>query len=210
MSKGYKLLHFLFAWIFKLSFRIKVVNKENEPSPEKSYILCANHISAFDPILLCAALKKIQPRYMAKSSLFKIPLLSSLIKAFGAYPVDRTGSALGAIKRSTSILASNRSIGIFPQGHRYPGVSPRNTEVKNGIGMICAAAKCDILPVCIKTKNNRYFPFFRRTYIIIGKPIAFVELPINDEMTSMQKNKAITQYAFDRVCSLGEAHGSKN
>jgi len=210
MSKGYKVLHFLLAWIFRFAYRIKVVNRSNEPDAGKPYIVCANHLSAVDPILLCASFKKIQPRYMAKDSLFKVPLLSSLIKAFGAYPVDRTGSALGAIKKSIAVLGDKNCVGIFPQGHRYPGKDPKETSIKNGIGMIASKAECDILPVCIKPKNYKYFLFFRRTVIIIGEPIKYSELPINDDMTSSEKNKVISEYAFGKICALGENYGAEN
>lgn len=210
MSKGYKVLHFILAWVFRLAYRTKVINKQNEPSPGTPYIVCANHLSAVDPILICACLKKIQPRYMAKDSLFKIPLLSSLIKVFGAYPVDRTGSALGAIKTSIGILSQKKCIGIFPQGHRYPGKEPQSTPIKNGIGMIASKAECDILPICIKPKNYKYFLFFRKTLIIIGEPIKYSELPISEDMTSTEKNKAISDYAFGKICSLGEKYGSEN
>lgn len=210
MSKGYKTLHFLLAWIFRAVYRIKIVSPENEPDSGKAYILCANHLSALDPILLCASLKKIQPRYMAKDSLFKIPLLSALIRAFGAYPVNRSGSALSAIKKSVELLKTNLCIGIFPQGHRHPGKLPRETEIKNGVGMICAKAECDLLPVCIKPKNYKYMPLFRRTYIIIGKPISYSELPITEEMSATERNKAISDYVFDKVCALGENYDPKN
>lgn len=204
MSKGYKILHFLLAWIFRAVYRVKVIFPENEPDPGKAYIMCANHLSAMDPILICAGLKKLQPRYMAKDSLFKVPVISSLIKAFGAYPVNRNGSALSAIKKSMEILGNNDCIGIFPQGHRHPGISPRDTEVKNGVGMICAKTGSDLIPICIKPKNYKYMLFFRKTYIIIGKPISYNELPITEDMSSSDKNKAITEYVFDKICSLGE------
>ena len=208
MSKGYKILHVLFAWIFKVTYRIKVVSPENEPSPDKPYILCANHLSAIDPVLLCAGLKRIQPRYMAKDSLFKIPLLASLIRAFGAYPVNRSGSALSAIKRSVEILSTGNCIGIFPQGHRFPGRSPRETEIKNGIGMIASKAECDIIPICLRPANYKYMLFFRKTYMIIGAPIKYSELPISEEMSSTEKNKVISEYVFDKICSLGENYES--
>jgi len=204
MSKGYKILHVMLAWIFRLAYRIKVVFPENEPAPDKAYILCANHISAMDPILICAGLRKIQPRYMAKDSLFKIPLLASLIRAFGAYPVNRTGSALSAIKRSVELLNNKNCIGIFPQGHRHPGKLPRETEIKNGVGMIASKAGCDIIPICLKPKNYKYMLFFRKTYMIVGNPIEYSELPISEEMSSTERNKVISDYVFDKICSLGE------
>ncbi len=206
MSKGYKVLRFLFGWLFRFIYRTKAVFPENEPKDDRPYIICANHISALDPILICAVLKHNQPRYMAKESLFKIPLLSSLIRCFGAYPINRTGSALSAIKNSVQIIEQNKCVGIFPQGHRHPCVDPRSTQIKNGVGMIASKSGCDLLPICIKPANYK-IGLFKRTYIIIGEPVRYSDIPVTEDMQSSEKNKVISDYVFDKICSLGENYG---
>ena len=209
MSKGYKVLYFLLAPLIRLLFGVKVIAPENEPEAGRPLIIAANHISAADPVIVCASLKRHQPRYMAKKSLFKIPLLKQLITAFGAFPIDRTGSALGAIKTSISLLETGNCLGIFPQGHRYPGVDPRGTELKKGVGMIEEHVKVDVLPVCIKTKNYRC-PFLRRTYIIIGEPIPYSDFKLTDDMNSSATYSAISEQVFDRICTLGEKFDPKS
>lgn len=208
MTKGYKVLYFLLAPLIRLLFGVKVIYPENESEQGRPLIVAANHISAADPVIICASLKKHQPRYMAKKSLFKIPLLKQLISAFGAFPIDRTGSALGAIKTSIALLEAGNCVGIFPQGHRYPGVSPRGTDVKKGVGMIAAHTKADILPIAIKTQNYRC-PFLRRTYIIIGKPIAYSELNLHEDGSSSALHAAISEQVFDRICVIGEKFDPK-
>lgn len=209
MTKGYKVLYFLLAPLIRLLFGVKIISPENEPEQGRPLIVAANHISAADPVLICASLRKHQPRYMAKKSLFKIPLLKQLISAFGAFPIDRTGSALGAIKTSIALLEDGNCLGIFPQGHRYPGTSPRDTEVKKGVGMIAAHTKADILPIAIKTKNYRC-PFLRRTYIIIGKPVAYSELHLPEDGSSSALQSAISEQIFDRICTLAEKFDPKH
>ena len=56
MSKTYKFFYTLFVGVVKLIFRIKVVGAENEPE-EGAVLVCSNHISAADPVVICAAMK---------------------------------------------------------------------------------------------------------------------------------------------------------
>ena len=204
MSKGYKILYFLLAPFFRFICGVKVVNPQNEP--DSSFFICSNHLSALDPIIIAACLKKHQPRYMGKKSLFKIPVLGWLIKALGAFPVDRSAGVEG-IKKSIELLNADECVGIFPQGHRNPGVDPRETEVKNGAGMIEARTKSLVFPVCIKTKGYKA-PLLRRTYVIFGDPIKYEDFKVAESDSSSEKNKKITEYIFDKICDLGEKHES--
>ena len=62
MSKFYRVMHFLFAWLTRLILNIRVHGLENEPKDRKeSFIVGANHISAADPVAICAALRRHQP-----------------------------------------------------------------------------------------------------------------------------------------------------
>ena len=189
-------MYAMFSGIVKVLFNIRVINPENEPD-DGGTLICANHVSATDPVIVCYAFRKNQAHFMAKKELFKIPLLRGLIKLLGAFPVDRSGADVGAIKKAIAMLKDKNSVGIFPQGHRYKKVDPRTTSVKNGAGFICARAECDVVPVYILRKNNT-FRLFKKTYVIIGEKIEHVNFVGKD-------NEEITALIFDRVCSLGEA-----
>ena len=175
---------------------------ENEPREEDGpYIICANHTSNADPVFLCAATSEQQPCFMAKKELFKVPLLNKLVAALGAYPVDRKGADVGAIRKTIKMLGEGRCNGIFPQGHRYKGVDPRETEVKNGLGMIAIKAEATVLPCYIKMKKNRWAPF-RRIDVYIGKPIRFEEFDYNPE--AQGEYMRISKQVFDIICDMGE------
>lgn len=201
-TRFYKVMHFLLAGILKLVFRIHVHGRENEPSYEDGpYIIAANHICALDPIFLCAATKKQQPLFMAKKELFGIPVLKSIIKAFGAFPVNRNGADVGAVKKAIQSVKEDRCIGIFPQGKRCNGVNPHDTKVKPGVGMIAAHTQAQVLPVHIKTKNYTK-KFMRRIDIYIGKPIKFEELNYDGEASG--EYLRMSEFVFTRICDLVE------
>ena len=138
---------------------------------------------------------------MAKKELFKIPVLSLLFKMLGAFPIDRSGGDVGAIKKAVGLLKQGDSVGIFPQGHRHPGVDPRTTPTKNGAALICARAEADLFPIYIWRKGNKP-KLFRRTYVIMGERIPFAEIAAM--AGSQGEYKKITDMVFDRICTLGE------
>lgn len=208
-SAFYGGVHRLFARFFLWLFRVRVHFVEREPENE-TYLLCSNHLSAFDPILLAAALHKQQPHFMAKKELFKIPLLSSVIRAFGAYPVDRAGD-VGAIKTSIALLESGKCVGMFPQGTRCRGRSPGETAdmVKNGAGLLIDKTHVTVLPVCMKTKKNK-LSLFCGVDIIFGHPIPYEIIAPAESLADVTHHARQAEYSrmshevFDRICALYE------
>ena len=199
-SRFFRLICFLFRYPVRLIFRMKVVGAENEPI-DGGFLICCNHISAVDPILIVAALKKHQPHFMAKKELFKIPLLSGLIRALGAYPVDRSGSDVGAVKNAIRLLNEGHCVGLFPQGTRQPNKNPRETKVRSGAAMIAMHADATVLPVHIYRKGY-LAGAFRRTVVSVGKPIPFSSFAY--EAKTSGEYARISEEIFDKICELGE------
>ncbi len=207
-SKFYAFLKKYIGGIVGWMFRVHVHGAENEPTAEDGpYIVVANHISNADPVFLCVALNHQQPHFMAKKELFKVPLVNKLVAALGAYPVNRGGADVGAIKKTISLLSEGVSIGMFPQGHRQKGKDPRETEVKTGVAMVAVRAKAQILPCFIETKKRKWTPFCR-VDVYVGKPISYEELNYNSEQAG--EYARISNYVFDKICTIGEtAHDQK-
>ena len=210
-SKFYNGIVKVLGPVVRVLFRLHYHGYENEPDEsEGPYIVICNHISNADPVFISAGKLKQQPHYMAKKELFKVPLVNLLVKGLGAYPVDRSGADVSAIKYTIKMLKEGKCIGIFPQGHRQKGLNPREATLKNGAAMIATRAKATILPCYVRTKKNR-FAFFRRVDVYMGKPIRFEELGYDPEATG--EYTRITNVMFERVCQLydaAEAEAMKN
>ena len=200
MNRFYRFIRGFFGGFFKLVYRVKIVGRENEIT-DKPYIVCANHTSLMDVVMLVISFKG-QINFMAKKEIFKVPILRSFVKAMGGFPIDRKGSDVAAIKKTISMLNEGNNIGIFPQGTRCPFKNPRDTEVKDGIGMIASRAGVGFMPVYIKTKREK-LSLFRRTKIVIGEYISPEELAC--DKTGREKYAHISEYVFDKVCALGES-----
>ena len=205
-SAIYGRLHRLLARFVLRLFRVRVHFAEREPA-DTNYLLCCNHISAVDPILLAAAAHCQQPHFMAKKELFKIPLLAGLIRMLGAFPVDRAGD-VGAIKTSVSLLESGKCVGMFPQGTRCKGKAPRESadHVKGGAGLLIHKTGVTVLPACLKTKKNK-LSLFRRVDLILGEPIPYETLVEGIDPASMSHQALYTHMSrivFERICALYE------
>ncbi len=191
----------------KWLFRIHVHGAENEPL-EGGYLAVSNHISYIDVIVMAVAAKR-QIKFMAKKELFGVPLLGKLITALGAFPVDRSGSAVSSIKKTISLLEANEVVGMFPQGHRFPKRRFDTTrgEVKGGAAMAVYRAKCPVLPMFISTKNDK-IAIFRRIDIYIGKPIANTEFGF--ENGGMEEYTKGAELIFDRIAELAPEERRSN
>lgn len=199
-SGFFRVIYALLSGVVGFIFRVKVVGAENEPE-EGGFVVCANHISATDPVVISYAFRRHQVCFMAKKELFKIPIVSGLVRMLGAFPIDRSGNDVGAIKKAVGIVAEGRCLGVFPQGHRYPEVDPRTTKTKNGAALIASRATADVVPVYIWTKGRKH-KLFRRTYVIIGEKIPFESFEFNREESGAYAK--MTETVFDRICTLGE------
>lgn len=202
MKSGlYAFLHFILAWLARLIFCVSCKTRKKEPPLSAGPLLvCANHISALDPVLICAVLRKHQPRVMAKKELFDVPVLGWLVRQLGAYPIDRKGANADVILKTIKMLEDGYCVGMFPQGTRRAGTDPSGTPVKSGAGLIASRSKASVLPIHIKCKDYR-IKAFRRVKLIIGDPIPYEEYTQGGELEG--DSKAITQYIFDRICELG-------
>ncbi len=197
MGKFYNGFYKCFAGLIRKIFRVEIIGAENEPT-DGPFIVAANHMSNHDVFVLAACMKH-QLHYIAKAELFKIPIVSQVIRAFGAYPVKRGAGDVGAIKNTVALLEKGDVVGYFPQGHRYKGVHPSETEVRSGIGLVAVKAKAKILPVAIYTKKYK-MGWFRKTKVIIGKPIEFESfLPLEGNKRDYDR---IAQTVFSEICGM--------
>jgi 1-acyl-sn-glycerol-3-phosphate acyltransferase len=87
--------------------------------PARSYVFLSNHQSLFDiPALIASSPNQV--RFVAKRSLFRIPLFGWALAAGGFIPVDREdrSSARRTFASASSSLSHGASILVFPEGTR--------------------------------------------------------------------------------------------
>jgi 1-acyl-sn-glycerol-3-phosphate acyltransferase len=115
-ARLYRLTHRVLAPPFTSYFRMQWQGTEHLPS-DGAVVLACNHLSNLDPVLLAAA----SPRpinYLAKIELFRVPILGSLIRRYGAIPLRRSASDPEAIRLAEQVLEHQQVLALFPEGTR--------------------------------------------------------------------------------------------
>ena len=148
-------------------FPIKKVGKKNlKELKGKNYILACNHMSNADAIRLDITFGK-KYRYLAKKELFKKKFTGAFMRTLGAVPVDRSQADPRAIKEIFRLIGENKKIAIFPQGTRAKTVHIEDGSAKEGVAMFAIRTNTPVVPMMYDRKLRP----FRRTKLIIGKPI---------------------------------------
>ena len=164
MNRFYYILHTLVRPIIRLIYPFSVKGLENLPK-NQAVVLCANHASGWDPILICVALPREFPiRIMAKKQLMDIPVLGKILKKIGAFGVDRGHSDLNAVKTAIKAVREGDNLLIFPEGTRVDHEG--DVRPKGGVVMIAIRTGAALMPVYVGGKKR----LFHRTHIVFGEP----------------------------------------
>ena len=128
-----------------------------EKLPESGVLLCPNHSSNWDPLLLGLRLPvNYRLHVMAKEELFRNPILSWIIRKLGAFPVSRGENDINTVRTAMKAIKDGDNLLIFPEG----------TTIRNGMAMIGVRTGATLVPVFVDGEKR----LFRRTRIIFGDP----------------------------------------
>ncbi|EPZ42650.1 MULTISPECIES: lysophospholipid acyltransferase family protein [Alicyclobacillus] len=163
---------------FQLTYRPKVEGLERVPMYD-GIIVASNHLSNLDPPLIGICLPRFI-QYMGKIELFRIPLLGTLFKALGAFPIRRGQVDKKALRTAIDIVKSGGCLLMFPEGHRSktgelgpfaPGVA---TIARKSGGYVVPTAICGP------------YRLFRPIVVRFGEPIA-AEGMSSEELTRLTR-----------------------
>jgi len=170
--------------IVGLFARIEIRGQENLPS-EGAYVLAPNHNSEFDPLVVAVAVWRLgrAPRFMAKESLFRVPVLGGALRVTGMVPVPRTTTTVNqSMKAAQQIARDGRGVIVYPEGTltRDPELWPMRG--KTGAVRLAAAANLPLIPMAqwgVQDILPRYgklrFPRRSRVIVELGAPVDLSE-----------------------------------
>ncbi len=165
--------------------------KGMENTPKGAAIVCANHQSNLDPVLMALSFGyKFPLRFMSKKELFDIPILKNWLNSIGAFPIDRNEADIAAIRTAMKYLKSGDKVMMFPEGTR---VSPEESvAAKTGAVRIASKMHVPILPVYIDSKHR----VWHLSRVYVGKPY-YPEAPHGKE-----DYEALSQELMNRIHAL--------
>jgi 1-acyl-sn-glycerol-3-phosphate acyltransferase len=116
--------------------------------PGQAYVFAANHRSNFDIFVLVSVLPG-RFLWVAKKSLFQIPILGQALSRMGSISVDRDNlrSAVQSLVRATATVKRGVSLIIFPEGTR--ATTRELLPFKKGVFIMAIKAGQPIVPVSI-------------------------------------------------------------
>ncbi|MEX1079095.1 MAG: lysophospholipid acyltransferase family protein [Homoserinimonas sp.] len=141
----FRLLAFLVVPFMSMVARYRIQDGDKVPK-SGAFILAPNHYSEIDPLVVGVVMWKLgrMPHFMAKASIFKIPVLGYLAKISGQIPVERAGMARGSdpLAAATRIVDQGLAVVIYPEGSltRDPELWP----MRGKTGAVRMALEADI------------------------------------------------------------------
>lgn len=177
---GFLLLPFMHA-----VGRYRIVGKENIPATG-AFVLAPNHYSNIDPVVIGLGIWATgrMPRYLAKASLFRIPVVGWLLRQSGQVPVERGGrNSADPLTQARRIAQEGLAVVIYPEGTltREPDCWPMRgklgavrTALESGVPLIPAASWGAQLILPRYSKRISLFPR-KRVDIVFGSPLDLSE-----------------------------------
>lgn len=199
MNLFFHVIYIIVRPLIKFLFPFRTVGAEN--IPEGGALLCANHASGWDPILIALALPNDSRLYfMAKEELFKNGFLRWLITKLGGFPVKRGGNDLAAMKTSLKVLGNGDRLLVFPEGTRVE--KEGDADAKGGITVMANRTGVPIIPIYCGGKKKLFY----RYTIAFGTPY----IPqIAGRRPTPEENQRAAGEVMDRIYEMCEVDAWK-
>jgi len=166
--------------LIRVFFRsIEIEDGEHLPD-EGPVVLVANHTNGLvDGLLLIAALRRY-PRFLGKSTLFKVPPLWPFLKLAGVIPVYRAIDAVtgdhnvSAFATSHALLREGGVVAVFPEGISHDEVTIQ--PLRTGAARIALDAAADpgaedLVTVAVGLVYDAKARFRSRALVRVGQPV---------------------------------------
>lgn len=156
MNRLYRFIVILLSPLVRLVYPYRLTQRGQ--LPEGPAVICANHSSYIDPVLVAVIFgPRNYLRFMGKIELFRIPVLGWFLRCLGAFPVDRSGSDIEALRTSIEVLKSGNKLMLFPEGTRVSADDA--VAAKTGAVRLAARHNVPIVPIFI-SRDKRIFHKF--------------------------------------------------
>lgn len=206
------------APIFRLMFKIVPQGIDNLPKTG-SYILVSNHTTYVDPLAMAYFVYiklRRAPHFLAKESLFRLPIVGSWLPHLGQIPIYRAGrSNEDSLRTAKAYLRAGHTIIMFPEGTltRDPNLWPMRG--RSGAIRLALESGVAVYPVAhlgaekvLETYSSKLKPSpFKQVQVRVGEQI---DLSKYSGDSSTEQMNAATEVVMNSITKLlSEMRGEK-
>ena len=157
-------------------FDLKVSGLEKLPK-EGTYILCSNHQSYLDPIVLASVVPRnvfVNLFAVGTSEIFGEGIMKKIARAVRVVVVDPDANLVPAMRAGAFGLRHGRNLILYPEGERSIDGTPRT--FKKGAAILSMHMQAPIVPIAIEGfyeawPRGKGFQKFTPLRIVFGDPI---------------------------------------
>ncbi len=179
-------------------------------------IVVANHVSVVDPLTLSHAVyvgARRLPRFLAKSELFKLPVLRFLLLRAGQIPVyRRSRDAATSLRDAEAALRDGECVIIYPEGTCTADPQGWPMVAKTGVARLALATGATVVPAAHWGAHRLLAHHSKRVHllppamvqVIVGEPVdlsAYISA-VGDGPPSPDTLREITDLLMGRVTEL--------
>ena len=193
--------------------KIEFIDRQKLPKIG-AFVLSPNHYSNIDPVIMGWAIWKLgrAPRFLAKASLFRLPVVGAVLRGTGQIPVERAGSVRGKepLRAANALAEKGNAVIIYPEGTltRDPQLWPM--KGKTGAVRMALEQNLPLVPAAhwgtqaVMARYSNTISLFPRKTITVafGDPVDLSEFrgkPINAALLT-----AATELVIADITSLLE------
>ncbi len=138
-------------------------------------LLAMNHQSFLDPPFAGISCRR-EVSYLARKTLFDIPVAGPIIRRLNVIGVDRDGSDVAALKAVIRVLRTGGCTVVFPEGTRSR--DGKLQPARAGAGFIIAKTLAPVVPMRIFGAFDAFprgakFPRMTPVTVVVGEPMRF-------------------------------------
>ncbi len=175
-----------------------------ENLPQGGYILCPNHLTEIDPLVVGHAVYSNGrlPRWMAKESLFKPPVLGWILRETGQISVARSAAGAGdSLKASKKVLDAGGVVVIYPEGTltRDPNLWPM--VGRTGAARLALQTGAPVIPMAHWGDQELLPRYSKKMYLLPRKHVTVsVGQPVDlDDLRNGPRTRKVLEEATDRI-----------
>lgn len=186
-------------------FDLKVSGIEKLPK-SGPYLLCSNHQSYLDPLILASALPAdLFQRLFAvgTSEIFGEGFMRRLARSLNVVVVDPDANLVSAMRAGAFGLRNGKVLILYPEGERSIDGTPR--IFKKGAAILSTHLQVPIVPIAIEGfydawPRNKKFQGFKPLKIVFGDPI----MPPPENEASEEAYEKLTAELKSRIVTMWE------